>query len=139
MVQRFYAFWGPNSFLLRAIARNVYPDGPLARTHYRVWRNVVVVWHVGLLASALLLLGRRPLPASVRWMLLFAAYYTAMHMLAVAHSRYRLPLMPFVSIAGALWLAEPRWPVGRGPRIAVAALLSAAGILCAHYAWVRLP
>jgi 4-amino-4-deoxy-L-arabinose transferase-like glycosyltransferase len=138
-LRRLYAFWGPNSFLLRAIARGVYPDGPLAPSRYRVWRNAVVAWHVGLLAGAILLLGRSRLPPAIGWMLGFAAYYTALHLLAVAHSRYRLPLMPFVTIAAALWVAEPRWPASRGRAAAVAAALAAAVALCAHYAWVRLP
>jgi hypothetical protein len=60
-------------------------------------------------------------------------------MLAVAYSRYRLPLMPLVGVLAALWLAEPRAPEGRARRLGVGvALLGVLG-LCAHYALVRLP
>jgi 4-amino-4-deoxy-L-arabinose transferase-like glycosyltransferase len=139
IVRRFYAFWGPNSFLLRAIARGIYPDGPLARRHYGAWRSFVVLWHMALVATAVLAFGRRGAPALLHWALLLTAYYTAIHMLAVAHSRYRLPVMPFVMLASAHWLAAPRLPE-RGARgaAATAALLFMLG-LCAHYALFRLP
>ena len=60
-------------------------------------------------------------------------------MLAVAYSRYRLPLMPFVFVASALWLADPRAPEGRARSALVAtALLGFVG-LCVHYVVARLP
>lgn len=139
ILQRFYAFWGPNSFLLRAIARQVYPDGPLAPECYPLWKWTVVGWHAALLSCALLLFGRRRVPPLARFVVGFAAYYTAMHMLAVAHSRYRLPLMPLVGVLAALWLASPRMPEGPARRLGVGALLLGALALFAHYAIWRLP
>jgi 4-amino-4-deoxy-L-arabinose transferase-like glycosyltransferase len=137
--RRFYAFWGPNSFLLRSVYFGSYPDGPLARDTYPLWKAGVVALHCAVVCGALLLLGRRRLPALAAWGALFVAYYTAIHMLAVAYSRYRLPLMPLLFVGCALWLADPRRPEGSGRRLAVGAGLAGLLALSAHYALVRLP
>lgn len=139
VAERLYAFWGPNSYLLRSVALGSYADGPLAATTYPFWKGLVVALHVALGAAALLLLGRRHLPPFVVWSALFITYYTAIHMLAVAYSRYRLPLMPFVFVASALWLADPRAPEGRARTALVATALSGFVGLCVHYVVARLP
>ena len=116
-----------------------YAEGPLARETYSFWKGLVVALHVLVGVAALLQLGRRRLPPFVVWSTLFVGYYTAIHMLAVAYSRYRLPLMPFVFVVGALWLTEPRAPEGRARTLLVGAPLLGFVALCAHYLAVRLP
>jgi hypothetical protein len=98
-----------------------------------------VALHGAVGAGALLALGRRNLPPVVAWSALFVGYYTAIHMLAVAYSRYRLPLMPLLFVACGLWLADPRLPEGRARQLAVGVGLLGFLALCAHYAAVRLP
>jgi 4-amino-4-deoxy-L-arabinose transferase-like glycosyltransferase len=139
VAHRFYALWGPNSYLLRSVFVGTYEGGPLERATYPLWKAVVVALHVLAGAGALLALGRRRLPPFVAWSALFVGYYTVVHMLAVAYSRYRLPLMPFVFVAAALWLCEPRAPEGRARRLAVGGSLLGFVALCVHYAIVRLP
>ena len=136
---RLYAFWGPNSFLLRSVHEGVYPGGPLGKEHYGVWKWLVVGSTVALVSLALLGLGRSPMPPVLVWSLLFAVFYTGLHVLAVSYSRYRLPLMPFVIVAAASWLASPRVPAPRWRAALVggALLLFVGGAL--HYAVVHLP
>lgn len=136
---RFYDFWGPNSFLLRASHMGVYPDGPLARGHYAAVKWLFVAGYLPLVAAAILAFGRRELPDFARFAGLFLAYYTAIHMLAVASSRYRLPVMPLVIVLASLWLADPRLPEGRGRGIGVGLALAGFAGLCAHYLITRLP
>jgi 4-amino-4-deoxy-L-arabinose transferase-like glycosyltransferase len=138
-LRRFYAFWGPNSYLLRWVKHGFYGDGPLARSSYPGWKLLVVGWHVALVACAILAFGRRRVPAFLVFSALFVGYYTAVHMLAVAHSRYRLPVMPFVMIATATWLADPKLPEGRARAAAVSGVLLLFVALSTHYALVRLP
>lgn len=139
VAERLYAFWGPNSFLLRSVYYGSYASGPLAPASYPFWKLLLVSLHVVVGSGALLLLGRRELPDAARWSALFVGYYTAIHLLAVAYSRYRLPLMPLLFVACALWLADPRRPEGRLRSAAVGGALAAFGGLCLHYALVRLP
>ena len=138
VAHRFYGFWGPNSYLLRWVRHGFYEDGPLARASYAWVKPLVVCWHVALVACALLAYGRRP-PPFLAWAALFIAYYTTVHMLAVAHSRYRLPVMPFVMVAASTWLAHPRPPEGGWRRIAVGGALVVFLALSTHYLLVRLP
>lgn len=139
LARRLYAFWGPNSFVLRWTHEGVYGAGPLGPAHYRPLKWTVVALHVFVLAAALLAWGRRGAGDFARWVALFVLYYSAIHALAVAHSRYRLPVMPFLMVIGAGWLADPRPPEGGARGAAVAAGLAALLALCAHYAWTRLP
>lgn len=139
VLRRFYAFWGPNSYLLRWVRQGFYGSGPLGRDAYPEVKALVVGWHVALVLCALLAFGRRSLPPFLAWAALLVAYYTGVHMLAVAHSRYRLPVMPFVMIAAASWLADPRPPEGRGRRAAVIAAGAGFLVMAAHYAIARLP
>lgn len=139
VLHRFYAFWGPNSYLLRWVKHGFYGDGPLAQSSYAWLKPAVVAWHVALVVCAVLAFGRRRLSPVLVFAALFVAYYTAIHMLAVAHSRYRLPVMPFVMLAASSWLAEPRLPEGRARMLGVLAVLVGFLALAAHYAWVRLP
>ena len=87
----------------------------------------------------ILAFGRRELPYFTRWSGLFLLYYTAIHMLAVAFSRYRLPVMPIVIVLASQWFAQPRLPEGRVRWIAVSAALAGFSLLSAIYLRVHLP
>jgi hypothetical protein len=100
---------------------------------------LVVAAHVLVVGAALLALGRRELPRIAEWSWLLAAYFTAIHMLAVSYSRYRLPLMPLLMVGASLWLAAPRRPEGRGRAVMVGVALLGFVALCVHYAIGRLP
>jgi hypothetical protein len=139
MLRRFHDFWGPNSFLLRAIHMGVYPDGPLAREHFALVKWIVLAGYLPLVAAAILCFGRRELPDFARWAGLFLAYYTAIHMLAIASSRYRLAVMPLVIVLASSWLADPVLPQGRFRRIGLALALAGFAALSAHYVTVHLP
>ena len=60
-------------------------------------------------------------------------------LLAVAYSRYRLPLMPFLIVLASLWIARPAAPEGRARALAVFGLLAAAAAALGHYTFARLP
>ncbi len=135
---RFYAFWGPNSFWPRAIYWRVYPDGPLAFESFRVATVVVFVSYLLVMLPAILALGRSGAPRIVEWTLLFAGYYSGIHMLAVAYSRYRLPLMPLAMVLASLWLARPGLPEGRRRTVLIGLTLVGFLVLCFYYAGTRL-
>jgi 4-amino-4-deoxy-L-arabinose transferase-like glycosyltransferase len=137
--ERFYAFWGPNSFLLRSIHQGIYAGGPLQRGSLAAITAVTVLLYGLVMGAAILAYGRRELPRLLTWCALFAAYYTAMHVLAVAYSRYRLPLIPLAIAVGSVWLADPRAPRDRVRHVAAVAALIAFGALCAHYVATVLP
>jgi hypothetical protein len=99
---------------------------------------VVSSYSVVMLA-ALLALGRRPMLFVVEWSTLLVTYYFAIHCVAIAHSRYRLPIMPFAIVLAALWLAEPRRPEGRWRSGVVWSLLVAFSALSIHYVVTVLP
>jgi hypothetical protein len=139
MLRRFYDFWGPNSFLLRYVHDGAYRGGPLAAEHYRWVKWIFLAGYLPLIAAAILACGRRAQPAFVRWSGLFLCYYTAIHMLAVAFSRYRLPVMPLVVVLASLWLADPRLPEGRLRQAAVGTAIAGFGLLSALYLGVHLP
>ena len=139
ILRRFYDFWGPNSFLLRSIRSDVYPAGPLAAESYPLVKLYFLLGYLPVIAAAILAFGRRELPYFTRWSGLFLLYYTAIHMLAVASSRYRLPVMPIVIVLASQWFAQPRLPEGRVRRIAVSAALAGFSLLSAIYLGVHLP
>lgn len=139
MLWRFYGFWGPNSFLLRAVHSGIYPSGPLSVRWYGAIKVLTVASYGLVMAAALFALGRRRPPPIVEWSVLFAVFYTGIHMLAVAYSRYRLPIMPLATIVGALWLARPLRPEGRSRTVTVAGSLIGFVALGAYYVAVRLP
>lgn len=138
ILYRLYAFWGPNSFLLRAIHLRIYPDGPLAPSSLRPMTVVIVCFYLLAMLPAILALGRSETPRIVGFTLLFGSYYTGIHMLAVAYSRYRLPLLPLAMVLASLWLARPSFPEGRARRIGVGAAALALLTLCLQYTWTRL-
>ena len=139
LVKRTYWFWGPNSYLLRHVIDGVYPGGPLGASTYRFWKFCFLAFYASLLASATLAFGMRPLSPLVGWIGLFLSYYSLAHALALAYSRYRIPLMPFLIIAAATWLAKPRLPSGRARRIVVGFALIACAFLGTMYVTHRLP
>ena len=116
MLRRFYAFWGPNSFLLRSVAYGIYPDGPLQRGAYPWLKWWVVASYLLVMVPALLELSRagaRGAPPVLEWSALFCIFYLGIHLVAVSYSRYRLPIMPIAVVLGSLWLASPHLPRGR--------------------------
>jgi hypothetical protein len=132
-LRRVHDFWGPNSFLLRAVYLGDYRAPPLDRPRYAAVRTLFVVFHLVVVGAAILAPGRRDAPPLVGWVALLAAYTTVLHALTVAFSRYRLPLVPLLITVAALWLARPERP--RGPRGAVCvALLLGFGALWLYYA-----
>lgn len=135
--QRFRAFWGPNSFLLRSVLWGAYPR--VDPSAYALLKGVVPLFYVAVVVAALLALGRAPMPPVVEWIALFTAYYTAAHVLAVAYSRYRLPLMPLLMVVASLWLARPRVPDTPARRLIVGLAIAAFVALAADYWWRVLP
>lgn len=142
MARRFYAFWGPNSFLLRSVYLGTYRGGPLRPSSYGWVKWGVIASYLLVMVPALFALGKigsPGAPAVVEWSALFCACYTAVHMAAVAYSRYRLPVMPMAIVLGSLWLGAPSLPksfVGRG---IVAVLVAGFLVLSAHYVATGLP
>jgi 4-amino-4-deoxy-L-arabinose transferase-like glycosyltransferase len=136
---RVYDFWAPTSFLLRSVAWKSYPGGPLGASAYPLQKWVVVASHVALVLLALAALGRRWHSPVVDWMVLFGVFYVGFHALAVAASRYRLPLEPFLIVLAALWLAQPGPPETRARALGVAGAAGAFLLLCAHYLATLLP
>jgi hypothetical protein len=136
---RFYAFFGPNSFFLRAVHSGQYARAPLTRDFYAIAKWSIVALHVLVLGAALLAFGRSGIPPLLEWSALLAAYAALVHSLSEAHSRYRLPLMPFAIAAAAFWLTRQgtRAPIGR--RAAVYALAAGFAALCLHDVWNVLP
>jgi 4-amino-4-deoxy-L-arabinose transferase-like glycosyltransferase len=138
-VARVELFFGPNSFLLRTVDFGLYRGGPLDRRHYTAVKAAVVAFHVLVIGAAILAFASPRPPPLLRWFALLALFYTAVHVVSLAYSRYRLPLMPLAMVAGAHWLAAPRWPEGRLRRAATAAALAAFAALCVRYLRVWLP
>ncbi|UCE85856.1 MAG: glycosyltransferase family 39 protein [Deltaproteobacteria bacterium] len=138
-LERVYAFWGPNSFLLRSVHQGVYRGGPLARANFAGIEVVTVLAYLLVMGAAILAFGRRELPRLFTWCLLFGAYYTGMHVLAVAYSRYRLPLLPLAIAVGAVWLADPRGARHRGRHAAALVALILFLALSVHYVTTVLP
>ena len=137
--RRLYALWGPNSFLLRAVHKGRYAGGLLDKDHYGAVRNVFVAFYLFVIASTILSLGTRPMPRATEWFAVFAGLYTALHVVAVAWSRYRFPLMPLAIISASLWLASPRLPPERWRRVGVGLALACFLGLATHYIATRLP
>jgi 4-amino-4-deoxy-L-arabinose transferase-like glycosyltransferase len=136
---RVYAFWGPNSFLLRSVHQGVYAGGPLAREGYAAVAVLSVGLYVLVTIAFILAYGRRPLPRLLRFCALFAAYYATAHVFAVAYSRYRLPLEPLMIAVAAVWLADPRAARDRArSRIALAVAIVFV-MLATHYVATVLP
>ncbi|MGH0029853.1 MAG: glycosyltransferase family 39 protein [Myxococcota bacterium] len=139
MAHRVQGFWAPNSYLLRWVRHGFYGEGPLARDAYPWVKGGVVALHLVFCVAALLAFGRRRLHPFLLWSAAFVGYYTCMHVLSVAHSRYRLPVMPFVMIAASCWLADPRLPEGPARRTGIGLAVAGFLALCGHYLVTRLP
>lgn len=138
-LERIYAYWGPNSFLLRAVHDGAYAGGPLGPAAYPFVKWSVVLFSVLVTAAAILALGRATQPLVVGWSVGFALYATGVHALTVAWSRYQLPLVPFALVLAGLWLARPSWPEAGARRRAVLGVLAVYLLLAVHYAVARLP
>ena len=142
MLRRFYAFWGPNSFLLRSVAYGIYQGGPLEPASYPWVKWLVVASYLFVMVPALLALSRAGapgVPPVVEWSALFCLFYMGIHLAAVAYSRYRLPVMPIAIVLASLWLASPSLPEGR-VRVGVAwGLVAGFAILSVHYLVTGLP
>lgn len=139
IAQRVYFFWGPNSFLLRSIHLDSYPGGVLGREAYPVVKAVVVATYVAVVVVAILALGRRHRGRGAELIALYAAFATVLHAVAVASSRYRLPMMPLLVALAAAWLSRPAWPEGRLRQAGVGAGIGAFALLSAHYVATVLP
>ena len=139
VASNFYNFWGPNSFLLRAVHGDLYARGPLAASHYGIFKILVVASTVPIVIAALLALGRRPWPPLMEWIVLFIAFYSAIHMLSIGHSRYRLPIMVLLIATSATWFVRPAWPDGPRRTAVIAAAAGGYLLLSAHYIATILP
>jgi 4-amino-4-deoxy-L-arabinose transferase-like glycosyltransferase len=137
--ERLYAFWGPNSFLLRSVKKGAYAGGPLGPEAYPMLKWSFVAFTTLFVGAAILALGRGAQPPLVGWIVGFALYATLVHSLTVAWSRYQLPLVPFAIVLAGLWLARPTLPETRARRRAVLAALAAWVLLALHYTLARLP
>jgi len=139
VLERIPTFWAANSFLLRSVSWSSYPGGILGPDHYRNVKLAVVSSYAAVVLLAILALGRRRSPPIVEWVMLFCAYYTGIHALAVASTRCRLPLMPLLIVVGSLWLARPCWPETRERWLIVVTLIALFGTLCFYHLSEVLP
>jgi hypothetical protein len=97
------------------------------------------VSYCAVVVLALLGLGRRWRGSGAELITLYAAYATALHAVAVASSRYRLPMMPLLIVLAAAWAAQPGWPEGRWRAVGVAAGVVAFTALSLYYVATVLP
>ena len=142
MLRRFYAFWGPNSFLLRSVAYGVYQGGPLQRDAYAWLKWLVVASYLFVMVPALLAASRagaRGAPPVLEWSALFCIFYLGIHVVAVSYSRYRLPIMPIAIVFSSLWLASPHLSRGRVRAGLSLGLVAGFLWLSAHYVTTGLP
>lgn len=139
VLHRVYLFVGPNSFLLRSVQWDSYPDGLLGRAAYPLVKAAVVSSYVALVVLALLGFAVYPDRSGVARIALYASFTLALHALTVASSRYRLPLMPLLCVVAGSWLARPGWPRGAQRGGALVAGIAAFGAICVHYAATVLP
>jgi hypothetical protein len=122
------AFFEPWSEAQSFIEDGVY--GPVGKTGRRIARVVLVAPYM-----AVVLLGV-PALALFRWtrsralLVLFSAYYVALHVVAYGAHRFHLPLLPILLVwAAALWAPgaqeeEARAPMTLGRKLAAAGLLT---------------
>ncbi len=113
--------------------------GILGAAAYPAVKAAVVISYAGVVLLALAGFARRDRSPVVAWIGLFALYWAALHVLAVATSRYRLPLMPLLRVPAACWLARPGWPEAGRRRTAVGVAAALFLVLCVHYGMTVLP
>ena len=139
IAQRVYWFWAPNSLLLRAVSWQTYHGGFLDAGTYPFWKAVSVGSFAMLVLAAILSLGSREAHPLREWIALFCVYYTALHAVALAASRYRMPLLPLLCVLASLWLARPGRPETTARRAVVAVLAVAFLAACVHTLATTLP
>ena len=95
-------FWGPGSHVFVLIDRDAYgPVGPGIR---RLVRAVTVVPYLAVLALAVPGLAALRLTPARGLLVLFLAYYNALHVVTYGQDRFRLPVMPVLFLAaGEAW------------------------------------
>jgi hypothetical protein len=121
-------FWEAESMALIHVKRGAY--GKVAPPAALALSVVMLLPFLVVLALAVRGLATLPLARGMGLLLLFVAYYNAIHIVAHGFNRYRLPVMPVLFLVAAWgWRPGPdaavATPVRRGARLAVAAILLA--------------
>jgi hypothetical protein len=128
-------FWGAESEAAMHLERGAYgPNVPLGRA--ALVRRLLAVPYLAVLALALIgLVVLKPDPA---WwlLLLFAAYYNALHVVSHAMDRYRLPILPLLfllaGVGASAWRAG-EWRLESGVRRGLALLAGMFWLLVAYW------
>jgi 4-amino-4-deoxy-L-arabinose transferase-like glycosyltransferase len=116
-------FWEADSLALIHIKRGAY--GSVAPSRAAVAAVVVLLPYLVVMAGLVAGLARLQPTRPVFLLLLFLAYYTALHIVTHGFARYRLPIMPIVFLfAASAWCARGGAPL-RGQRRVVALALAA--------------
>ena len=124
-------FWEADSLALVHIKRGAY--GSVEPAWAASAALVVLAPYLAVLALGVAGAAAFPLTRPRRLLLLFLAYYVAIHVATHGFARYRLPVMPVLFVfAGAAWTALRRraLPRLRGRRAVLAAAVSAVLVLC---------
>jgi 4-amino-4-deoxy-L-arabinose transferase-like glycosyltransferase len=98
-------FWEADSLALIHVKRGAYGDVSVARAW--IAAAVVELPYLFVLAGFVLALGRIPWSRAAVLLLLFVAYYNALHIVTHGFARYRLPIMPVLFLFAAWRIAMP--------------------------------
>jgi 4-amino-4-deoxy-L-arabinose transferase-like glycosyltransferase len=132
---KFFDFWGLERELVAGAGRGFY--GPMERFELVALTAVIVGSYVAAICLGIFGVFLAPLPdRRAHWLFLCViAFICGLHVLAFGHSRYHLPLMPFVLIfsANALTHARMIWGQRTTGRFMLAGLCCA--ILTAGWIW----
>ena len=117
-------FWEAESMALIHVKRGAY--GPVAPAAALALSAVMLAPYLAVLAFAVRGIARLPAARALAPLLLFVAYYNAIHVVAHGFNRYRLPVMPVLFVLAAWgWRPADGAPVRRGLALAAAAVLIA--------------
>lgn len=128
--------FAPDSFLFKKMSHGSY--GELAPLPRRALVASTLASYLALLAAAIAGLAADPRRDRQAFALLAIGVVVALHVLANASSRYRLPLLPLLAVYAASTLLHPAevWGRLRGPRLAAAALaLAFVAAVCIPHSW----
>jgi len=117
-------FWEAESMALIHVKRGAY--GTVAPAAALALSAVMLAPYLAVLVFAVRGLARLPAVRALAPLLLFLAYYNAIHVITHGFNRYRLPVMPVLFVLAAWGFRPPGdAPVRRGLALAAAAILIA--------------
>ena len=117
-------FWEAESMALIHLKRGAY--GKVATAAALGLSVLMLAPYLAVLAFAVRGVYRLPWVRALVPLLLFVAYYNAIHVVAHGFNRYRLPVMPVLFVLAAWgWRPAPAAPVRRVAAVVVAAILLA--------------